>query len=64
MTSWIIINKKTGSKIFETYSEETVSEIREQQQNTLSAIPIQDWPAFLNELRSLAYASKKEATYD
>lgn len=55
MTSWIIINKKTGRKIFETYSEETAKEVREQQQNTLLAIPIQDWPAFLNGLRKLSY---------
>lgn len=57
MTSWIIINKRTGRKIFETYSEETAKEVREQQQNTLLAIPASEWPAFLNELRRRA---KKE----
>ena len=55
MTSWIIVNKKTGRKIFETYSEETANEVREQQRNTLLAIPIQEWPAFLNELRRRTY---------
>ena len=55
MTSWIIANKRTGRKIFETYSEETANEVREQQQNTLLAIPIQEWPAFLNELSKRAY---------
>ena len=55
MTSWIIANKRTGRKIFETYSEETANEVREQQQNTLLAIPKQEWPAFLNELRRRAY---------
>ena len=55
MTSWIIANKRTGRKIFETYSEETAREVREHQNGTLLAIPIQEWPAFLNELRRRAY---------
>lgn len=56
MTSWVIINKRTGRKIFETYSEETAREVREQQQKTLLAIPIAEWPAFLSQLRRCAYS--------
>ena len=43
MTSWVIVNKKTGRKIFETYSEETVNEVREHHKDTLEAVPIAAW---------------------
>lgn len=48
-TSWVIINKRTGRQIFETFSKETADEVRENHKETLRAVPIREWLASLND---------------
>lgn len=49
MTSWVIINKKTGKQIFETFSKETADDVRENHKETLEAVPIAKWLGSLNQ---------------
>lgn len=43
MTSWIILNTRTGQPLCETYSPETVEEVRSLHKGTLEAVPKELW---------------------
>lgn len=63
MTSWVIVNKKTGRKIFETYSEETAKEVREHHKDTLEAVPKEIWLCEQEAKGTIdRFLSRKEAT--
>ncbi|MDZ7804321.1 hypothetical protein [Thiohalophilus sp.] len=48
MSSWVIVDKRTGKAVFENFDAKTATEVRERHAETHKVIPIMQWLTSLN----------------